>query len=303
MIIITSLVASLLSPLAASAAPSSDASFATALSHGPEIIAKFQNASWNEEDTLLDMLRDNDVAVRRQAVRALKPYVYQRSSTRDRVLEIFKKSSEDLSVRREAAKTLSGVSGYRDVYEELLDQAKRGTDAGLRAISYKALYWTASQRSDVRDELLDAARRESDKTVRLGAIWALFAASVDNRVQDVLKDIARRDMDEDARVESLKSLYNAMGYSDVRDLAYDLARNSSTAAPVRKAAILMHANRTNNNQRDLLQDIANRDSDSAMRSAAVLALGGPRSEEIQNYFHQIRRDARGGLAYDPIDGE
>jgi predicted Zn-ribbon and HTH transcriptional regulator len=303
MIIITSLVASLLSPLAASAAPTSDAVFANALSGGSEMVAKFRTASWNEEDTLLDMLRDNDVAVRRQAVKALKPYVSMRNSTRDRVRDVLKNSSEDMSVRREAAKTLSVVSGYREVYEELLDIAKRNSDAGLRAISYKALYWTASQRRDVRDELLDAAKRESNKTVRLAAIWALFAATNDNVVQDDLKDIARRDSDADVRVEALKSLYNAMGYPDVRNLAFDLARNTGTEKAVRKAAILMHANRVDNNQKDLLQDIAQRDSDSSMRAAAILALGGPRSEEVQVYFHQIRRDARGGLSYDPIDGE
>ncbi len=288
----------------ASAAPSSDAAFASALNAAhAEFKTAFRPVSWNEEDTLLDLLRDRDAEVRRGAVRSLKPYVHTRQSTRDRVLDVYKNRGEELSVRREAAKTLSGVSGSREVYDALTDYAQRGSDAGLRALSWKALYWTASQRSDVRDELLDAARRESVESVRLGAIWGLFVASIDNRVQDVLKDIARRDSSVPARVEALKSLWGAMGHNDVRDLAYDLARDASTPSAARKAAILLHANRTNSSQKDLLEDIARRDSDPEMRRAAIAALGNPRAEEIQAYFHLIRRDARGGLAYDPIDGE
>lgn len=299
----TWLVASVLaSP--AFAAPSSDAAFAaSAAAVSAQMSAGFKAASWNEVDTLLDLLRDSDPEVRRQAVRSLKAWVSQRSSTRDRILDVYRDRNEDLGVRREAAKTLSVVSGYSDVYQALLEQAERGSDAGLRAISYKALYWTASQRSDVRDEMLDAARRESEPAVRRAAIWALFGAANDNRVQDALKDIARRDPDQNARVEALKSLYGGMGYNDVRDLAYDLARNTGESPAVRRTAILMHSFRVQSSQEDLLKDIAARDREPAMRRAAILALGNPRAEEITTYFHLIRRDQNGVLISDPLDAE
>lgn len=302
MIITAWLVASVLAAPAL-AAPSSDASFFSAAAGvSAEMGAAFKTASWNEVDTLLDLLRDSDPAVRRQAVRSLKAWVAQRSSTKDRVMDVYRNSSEDLSVRREAAKTLSVVSGNSDVYQALLDYARRGSDADLRAISYKSLYWTAAQRSDVRDDILDAARRESEPSVRLAAIWALFGAA-DSRVKDGLYDIARRDSDEGARVEALKSLYGMMGWSDVRDLAYDLARNTSTPASVRRAAILLHSNRVTSSQKDLLEEIATRDREPAMRAAAIVALGNPRSEELLNFFHVVRRDHNGVMVSDPLDAE
>jgi hypothetical protein len=287
----------------ASAAPSSDASFISAVAGArAEMAASFQAASFNEVDTLLDLLRDSDPAVRRQAVRSLKAWVAQRSSTKDRVLDVYRNSSEDLSVRREAAKTLSVVSGNSDVYQPLLDYARRGSDADLRAISYKSLYWMAAQRSDVRDDIVDAARRESEPSVRLAAIWALFGAN-DSRAKDALYDIARRDSDDAARAEALKSLYGMMGYSDVRDLAYDLARNTSTPAAVRRAAILLHSNRVTSTQKDLLEDIAKYDREPAMRASAIAALGNPRADELLTFFHLVRRDHNGVLVYDPLDAE
>ena len=303
MIMTTWLVAIVLAA-PASAAPLSDASFlGSAADVQSEMTAAFRTASWNEVDTLLDLLRDRDPEVRRQAVRSLKAWVAQRSSTRDRVLDVYRDSSEDLSVRREAAKTLSVVSGNSEIYRALLDYARRGSDASLRAVSYKALYWTTAQRSDVRDDVIDAARREHDPVVRLAAIWALFGASNDNRVQDVLQDIAKRDSSEPARVEALKSLYGGMGANDVRDLAYDLARNTGTPASVRRAAILLHSYRVTSSQRDLLEDIATRDPAPAMRAAAIIALGNPRAEELLTYFHLVRRDHNGVMVYDPLDAE
>ncbi len=302
MIIITLLVVGVLSS-PVSAAPSSDASFASTLAAGhAQIGAKFVVASWNEEQALLELLRDRDVEVRRQAVRSLKVWVAQRTSTRDRVLEVFENRNEDLSVRREAAKTLSVVTTYPVVYQALLDYAQRGTDLGLRAFSYKSLYWAVSQRRDVLDEVINAAQRENNQAVRLAAIWTLFAAD-GNPVKDALIGIAGRDNNEAARVEALKSLYGLMGYNDVRDLAYDLARNPNTAVAVRRAAILLHSNRVNTMQKDMLQEIATRDRDPQMRTAAIIALGNPRSEELQAYFHLIRRDHNGVLVNDPLDAE
>jgi HEAT repeat protein len=303
MIITTWLVATALLAPSAFAAPSSDASFSAALAAGrAPIAARFVTVQWNEEQSLLDLLRDRDPDVRRQAVRSLRAWVYQRRSTMDAVLEVCKNSNEDMSVRREAAKTLSVVTTYPDIYQALLDYAKRGNDNGLRALSYKALYWAAAQRSDVRDDVLDAARRESDPAVRLAAIWALFGTN-DNRVKDVLIDIAKRDSSAAARTEALKSSYGLMGYNDVRDAAYDLARDANTPASVRRAAILLHSNRVTSQQKDLLEDIARSDRDPSMRTAAIVALGNPRSDELMTYFHLVRRDHNGVMVGDPLDAE
>ncbi len=94
-----------------------------------------------------------------------------------------------------------------------------------------------------------------------------------------------------------------MGSSDVRDLAYDLARNTGENAGVRRTAILMHSFRVQSSQEELLKDIAARDSDSAMRAAAIVALGNPRSEEILTHFHLIRRGQNGVMIGDPLDAE
>ena len=302
MIMITVLVASL-AAVPASASAGSDAAFLqSAAAVTAQMSAAFARASWNEEDALLDLLRDRDAEVRRQAVRSLKGFVGQRSSTRDRVLDLYKDGREDLAVRREAARTLSAVSGYSQVYDALLDGAERGTDPGLRAVSYKALYWTAAQRSDVRDRLLDAARREPVETVRRAAIWALFNASGDNRVQDQLMDLVRRDPSEAVRDEALRSLYGAMGHNDVRDFAYRLAEREPSRA-VRRTAILLHAFRVESRQADLLEVIAARDADAAMRAAAILALGRPQDDEIFRHFHLPRRDRHGVLIREPLDDE
>ncbi|MCR4296444.1 MAG: hypothetical protein NUW21_12980, partial [Elusimicrobia bacterium] len=71
--ITTSLLAAALLAAPASAAPSSDASFFAAVAGARDSMsAGFKAASWNEVDTLLDLLRDRDPEVRRQAVRSLK---------------------------------------------------------------------------------------------------------------------------------------------------------------------------------------------------------------------------------------
>ncbi len=302
MIMTTWLVATVLA-VPAFSAPSSDAAFAAAVSGArAQMTASFASTSWNEERALLDLLRDRDAEVRLQAVRSLKAWVSQRTSTRDAVIDVYKNSNEALAVRREAAKTLSVVTTYPDVHNALLDYAKRGSDAGLRAISYKALYWEAASRPGVRDDILDAARREPVPAIRYAAIWALFATN-DNRVKDSLVDIARRDSDEAARVEALKSCYGLMGYNETRDAAYDLARDPNTAAAVRRAAILLHSNRVTSSQKDLLEDIARSDRDPAMRTAAIIALGNPRSDELMKFFHLVRRDQNHVMVGDPLDAE
>lgn len=264
---------------------------------GPKVVL----ASYDEERTLLDLLRDPDVSVRREAVRSLKTYVISRSSTRDRVVDVLRDGSEDLSVRRQAAKTLSAASHDNGVQRVLLETAQRG-DAGLRDIAYKALHWAAASRSDVRDELLDEARRGSDPRVRRAAIWGLFQSSNDGRVQDGLIDLARRDRDDGVRDEALRSLYYGMGSPDVRRLSADIARDSSEPTELRVSAVLLNSFRVESSQTDLLERLAERDPDPVVRTAAVTALGRD-PEAVAARFHLIRRNRNGGIVSDPLDAE
>lgn len=101
--LILPVVAALLAAVPArSLEPVSDRSFAASLgSVHAAVKAEFQKRAvlaalgQQEEDTLLDLLRDSDPEVRRAAVKALKPYVGRRNSTRDRVLELLRDGRED----------------------------------------------------------------------------------------------------------------------------------------------------------------------------------------------------------------
>jgi hypothetical protein len=258
-------------------------------------------ASYNEEETLLGLLRDPDAAVRREAVRSLKTYVAMRWSTRDRVLDVLRDAREDMGVRRQAAKTLAAASNDHAVQRALLDQAERG-DAALRPIAYKSLHWAAAQRWDVRDALLDAARRGTDPEVRRAAVWGLFQAANDNNVQRVLIDLARRDADASVRDAALRSLYYGMGSPDVRRVSEDLAEDGSAPRAVRVSATLLNAFRVESRQRDLLERLAERDSDPEVRKAAITALGS-NPDAVTQHFHLIRRGQNGVIVSDPLDAE
>lgn len=292
-------------PPAAAAAAGSDfgaqafaAQRAVGLRPGPR---GFLLASYQEREALLELLRDPDPAMRRSAVRALRHYVAQTRDARERVLELYRDEREDLGVRLEAAKTLSYVANYNEVRESLSDYARGGRDAGLRALSYKALYFAAASSSQPRDVLREAARRESDKRVRLGAIWGLFLASNQLDVRDTLLDIALRDADLEARVEALKSLYHAMVYSEVRERIRGLARDSSEDAVLRVPAVLLLSAVVDSRARDLLVELARRGSHPALREAAVIALN-PADERLVRYFHLTQRTDTGRYI-DPLERE
>lgn len=283
---------------------SSDTMFASSLHAAQaQLRTAFPAASWSEEDALLRLLRDRDPQVRRQAARALKAHVDLRMSTRNIVLALYKDPREEISVRREAAKTLSVVAFDREVHGALLGYAQRGADADLRQISYKALYRAVAQRADLRGGLQDASRHEPIAAVRHAAIWAMFAVPADNRTQDILMDIVRRDPDEAARVEALKSLYGTMVYPHMRALAYRLAGDTGTPPALRRTAILLHSFRVTPDQKDLLERIAAADLDPAMRTAAILSLGRPDSEELYRHFHLARVDRAGVVTRDPLEDE
>ena len=255
------------------------------------------SASWNQEERLLELVRDPDLQVRVSAVKALKDHVVYSSRCREVLISVLKDPQQPVSVRREAAKSLSDAA-----YEALLDQARSGDHRDVRQICYKALYAAASSRPDVREALASAAKDESDPVVRRGAIWGLFASVGMPEVRRVLFDIAKRDDDGSTRVEALKSLYGAMGLPDIRQLAVTLAKDSSLAREVRRAAILMLSARVDSDETAVLEEIASRDDDPLLRQAALTALERT-SWETLVYFHSVIRPPYGGVVYDPLDAE
>ncbi len=308
-------LAAALSLCAASArAAGSDAAFVGSVSavHAA-LSASFREASaarqkiTSEEDDLLALLDSQDVNVRAAAARQLKQYADASGKTRARLLTLFQDRSENVFVRRDAARALSWGAADPDVRRALLDTAQRSSEpSSIREMSFKALYWQAFSYSDVRAAILEAAKRESDQTVRLAAIWALFNASGDPDVKDGLLSLAKNDSNVLVRVAALKSVWGEMSDPEVRNLARDYARETSTPALVRQAAILMLSRRFESEDTDLLQGIAQNDWDAEAKQAAILALGGPDSDQIVCYFHSFKYVWRDGIRYivgDPIDQE
>ena len=267
-----------LSPVSVRAQASPPADFAAQAASVEEEVRALRGpgsirlSSYQERDTLLDLLRDGDPGVRRSAVRSLKNFIGQTYEVRDRVLALFRDEREDMPVRLEAAKTLSLATNHSEVRERLQDYARRGSDPALRALSYKALYSAAASLSHARSILVEAAKRESERSVRMGALWGLFLSGANYDARDALLETARRDSDPGLRVEALKSLYGAMGHSEVRDRVYDLARDTHEGVPVRYASILLLSAVVNSSNRDLLADLARREREPALREAAVMAM-------------------------------
>jgi hypothetical protein len=261
----------------------------------------FQTLSRQERDVLVDLLRDGDEPMKIAALRSLRSYVNQTSSIRRVVLRTYLNSQEPVTVRIQAAKTLSYVSQYREVYDALLRGGQRYTDTALRVISLKALYIRAMSDSSMRRALVQIAQRDNEKEVRLAAIWGLFQASGDNRVRDALWTMAQRDSDLDIRVESLRSLYLGMNHSRLHSEIERLAARTSEETDVRVAAVLLLSRIQSSRTRSLLQRLAQRDADGEIREAAVLAMR-PTDERIREYFHLVQRNQNGSYI-DPLDLE
>lgn len=258
-------------------------------------------ASTQEREMLVALLRDPDASVRRTALRSLRAYVGQTLSTRDAVLRVFMNASEEVSVRKEAAKTLSLVSGYSEVYERLLLAAERGTDPELRAVAAKALYQQAAARLAVADRLERLMLADADPAVRAAAAWGLFAASGNSGTRSALVRAAGRDAVVAVRVEALKSLYGAMGHTDVRYDAVRLALDAKAPAELRKPAILMLSWRGDYQTRQALERLVRYERDPELRAAAVQAMN-PDDEALARYFHLVRRTQTGAVI-DPLENE
>lgn len=285
------------------AEPSASPAFFSALTGLSASVGRVTMASQQEQDILLQLFNDSDPAVRRSALKAFRVYVGQRQSHWERVLQIARDTREDASVRHEAIKTLSVVSGYNNVSDGLLWIAQRDAAPALRMVAYKALYWQAMSRSSMADELLREAVRGGDADLRRAAIWGLFLAVGNTQPREALLRLAERDSDAGVRVEALKSLYGAMGHTDVRDTVMRLARTQSGEPSVRLTAILALSARNNNDGRDILEAIARRDADPLARAAAITALGDPLSDDLVRHFHMLRRDQSGRVIRDPLDLE
>src|SRR5579884_1967217 len=118
--------------LPAAAAPAtSDAAFAARLSAAEETLgaaAKVKlaaNVTVKDEDALLALLESPDVNTRIEAARGLKLWAAYGGKCIDKLLERLQDRSENVLVRREAARALSADTLNQTVRDALLEVAQR----------------------------------------------------------------------------------------------------------------------------------------------------------------------------------
>jgi hypothetical protein len=256
------------------------------------------------EQAFLDALNSRRPEDRIAALRGLKQFVSTSSRARDAVVDHLGYYSEDVNVRREAARSLSLATHDYKVKEALLKAAKEyNAPTAVRVMATKALYWQAQYDSNVRDFMRDAADRESNGELRLAAIWALMYAGNDSRTRDELLDLAKRSSDATVRREALKSLYAQARDSRVRDFVLDTVKRGS--GELRYVAIMMLSERWDSSDTDLLADISKRDNDDQARKYALTALAGY-SVDVVRFFHLNQYTWRNGysqLVAEAIDFE
>ncbi|OGR58415.1 MAG: hypothetical protein A2X36_07275 [Elusimicrobia bacterium GWA2_69_24] len=238
-----------------------------------------------DESDLMELLRDRDAEVRVSALKTARYEMGIHTRVRDRVMEMARDGREEVSVRREAARTLHWINNMTEPRDVLLDLARRDRETAVRVMAYKALFNVSMSNSDVRDELRDAARGEREPEVRRAAIWALFDSTGDSDVSGALKDIAVSYREDDAtRAEAVKSLYLAMGRSEVREAVLRIAQDYRTGAELRIPAVYaLSAVRGMSEIDGALEDMI-RGSDREVKLAAIKA----RSDDVvffRSYFH------------------
>ena len=251
-------------------------------------MAKTVFHSLSDEDQLINLLSDSDPAVRAQAARSLKNFALSSYRAESALLDAVESSREVEAVKREAIKSLAWAAQHSNTKDKLVSVAldSRQT-ATLRAIALKSLYVVANQ-YDVKDKLEEvlAASRE-DLVVRFAAAWGLWGAALnDSHAREQLLSLAKNDR-EDAglRVEAVKSLYSGMSDWNVKDGVWALSKDERLEAPLREAATLcLHAISNDWSVRGYLEDASKNSRSSAVKLAAIKALGGP-SLELTRYFH------------------
>lgn len=288
------LAISLLAFLSGRAYAGSDSVFVSALDAGRlSILAGASLSVSDEEQDLLDALNSRRPEDRIRAFKGLKSFVNFSDKSRAAALAHLGYSSEDASVRAEAARALSAAVGDENVRRALLKHAEdRSTPSAVRAMAYKALYWQTQYDESVRDEVLDAAKRESNAVVRFAAIWSLMYAGGDEDVRRALLDMAKNDSSAAVRREAAKSLYSQMNDSDVRRFARDTAVSGS--GELRYIGIMMLSTRMFEEDARLLEKIAKDDADAQARRYAVTALASP-VQEVVYFFHQNHYQWVGGI--------
>jgi hypothetical protein len=303
----TFILCALLSPLSAWASgpmPLSDAQFSSAFKgilQETRVSAQSLAASINHDD-LLDMLKDRDPEVRKEALKTARFEQGINTDVRARVFEMAGDTREDVGVRREAVRTLFWVTNLNETRDKLLDLARRDRAVPVREMAYKALYQSAFTFSDIRDAVRDAARGEREPAVRLAAIWALFDCTGTSEVLDTLKDLAKSYReDSSVRVEAVKSMFLAMNRSEVKDLALELAKDRNLDKELRVTAIYaLYAARNQWEVQDALKDMS-RESGSDIRVAAIKAMGND-DLFMRAYFH-IGTHVNGHVYVSPIENE
>ena len=251
---------------------------------------------------LLDLLRDRDPEVRKEALKTARFQQGINTDVRARVFDMARDTREDAGVRREAVRTLFWVVNLSETRDALLELARHDRAVPVREMAYKALYQSAATFSDIRDAVREAARGEREPAVRRAALWALFDSTGDSEVRDTLQEVAQsRHEGAAARAEAVKSLFLAMNRSEVSDLVLDLAKDRSQDEGLRVTAIYaLYDAKHQGEVADALRDMS-RGSDPVIRAAAVKASG---SDDLfmRAYFHLGTR-VNGHLYVSPIENE
>jgi hypothetical protein len=262
------------------------------------------------EDRLLDLLGDNNPAVRAQAALSLRPYAADDKVT-DGLMTHMQNAYEDPAVRKAAIKSLSDLAAQSEkVRDAIIEQAQNQYNADVvREIACKALYTTLfpnSASDKTRDALTELLGDQNTRpAVRAAAAWGLFPDAQENEhTQDALLDAAKDQYaDGNTRMEALRSLYFAMDRrSAVPDGARAVAEDNYAPAQARAAAVLIHMRvlASGSSVLDWLQELArNQSAPAQVRTAAVQAQGGL-TQDLARFFHFVRVD---GLYLDPIAGE
>ncbi|MDD5627898.1 MAG: HEAT repeat domain-containing protein [Elusimicrobia bacterium] len=298
------LAVSLCPAWASGPAPLSDAQFSSAFKAVLQEtkVSAMSLAAAIDHDDLLDLLKDRDPAVRKEALRTARFQQGINSDVRERVFAMAGDTSEDTGVRREAVRTMFWATNFNETRDKLLDLARRDRSLPVRAMAYKALYQSAFTFSEIRDAVRDAAQDEREPTVRAAAIWALFDCTGNSEILDTLMDIAKSYREDAAmRAEAVKSLFLAMNRSQVKDLVLGLAKDRGLDQDLRVPAVYaLYGARNQWEVQDALKDMS-RESDPDIRVAAIKALGND-DLFMRAYFH-IGTHVNGHVYVSPIENE
>jgi hypothetical protein len=209
-------------------------------------------------------------------------------------------------VRKEALRSLSWATRNDATRRRVLALARGSGEAeALRAMAFKALWPVAATDYEVKGALLDALRSGGEESVRAAAAWTLFASEQHYDARRALVDAARDASSPlGVRIEAVKSLLIPMIHYEVNRPVMQMAASPAEPDALREAAVMALLGANDDYEvRGFLERTARAEASTALRAAAVLALG-PLDLERARYFHlaYYRQNGR-VIPLDPLEGE